>query len=120
VRLVPDEGSVLFIDSLVIPSSAKRPDLAHRFINYLMQPEVAALVTAETLYSQRQRGLREFRRNLRNQPDLYPAIAHQTLAVPAGNPAGKHSAVVDGYGRAAMAVDSAGLRARAQQPFNLL
>jgi putrescine transport system substrate-binding protein len=34
--LVPDEGSVLFIDSLVvIPSSAKRPDLAHRFINYL-------------------------------------------------------------------------------------
>jgi putrescine transport system substrate-binding protein len=51
VRLVPDEGSVLFIDSLVvIPSSAKRPDLAHRFINYLMQPEVAALVTAETLY----------------------------------------------------------------------
>jgi spermidine/putrescine-binding protein len=63
---------VLFIDSLVIPSSAKRPDLAHRFINYLMQPEVAALVTAETLYSQRQVDSREFRRNLRNQPDLYP------------------------------------------------
>ncbi len=71
--LVPDEGSVLFIDSLVIPSSAKRPDLAHRFINYLMQPKVAALITAETLYPSGNADSREFLDEaLRNLPDLYP------------------------------------------------
>lgn len=71
--LVPDEGSVLFIDSLVIPSSAKRPDLAHRFIDYLMQPKVAALITAETLYPSGNADSREFLDEaLRNQPGLYP------------------------------------------------
>ena len=48
--VIPQEGSTLFIDSLVIPKSAKRVDLAHRFINYIMQPKVAALITEETLY----------------------------------------------------------------------
>lgn len=48
--VVPDEGSTLFIDNLVIPSSARRADLAHQFIDYLLQPEVAALITSETLY----------------------------------------------------------------------
>ncbi|MDD2160171.1 polyamine ABC transporter substrate-binding protein [Pseudomonas sp. MIL19] len=71
--LVPDEGSVLFIDSLVIPSSAKRPDLAHRFIDYLMQPKVAALITAETLYPSGNADSQAFLDEaLRNQPGLYP------------------------------------------------
>ena len=48
--VVPEEGSTLFIDNLVIPASARRADLAHRFIDYLMQPQVAAQITSETLY----------------------------------------------------------------------
>lgn len=48
--MVPEEGSTLFIDSLVIPSSARRADLAHKFIDYLMQPQVAAQISNETLY----------------------------------------------------------------------
>lgn len=48
--IVPREGSVLFIDNLVIPSSASRADLAHTFINFMLQPQVAALITSETLY----------------------------------------------------------------------
>lgn len=48
--LVPDEGSALFIDNMVIPTSSKRADLAHRFINYLLQPQVAALTSSEVLY----------------------------------------------------------------------
>ncbi|HSC83978.1 MAG TPA: extracellular solute-binding protein, partial [Pseudomonas sp.] len=48
--VVPQEGSVLFIDNLVIPSSASRADLAHKLINFLMQPQVAAQITSETLY----------------------------------------------------------------------
>ena len=48
--VVPEEGSTLFIDNLVVPASARRADLAHQFIDYLMQPQVAALITSETLY----------------------------------------------------------------------
>ncbi|MCY1525692.1 Putrescine-binding periplasmic protein SpuD [compost metagenome] len=71
--LVPDEGSVLFIDNLVIPSSARRVDLAHRFIDYLMQPEVAALITTETLYPNGNADSKAFLDEaLRTQPGLYP------------------------------------------------
>ncbi|TBU96945.1 polyamine ABC transporter substrate-binding protein [Phytopseudomonas dryadis] len=74
--VIPEEGSVLFIDSLVIPSSARRPDLAHRFIDYLMQPEVAALITRETLYPSGNADARQFlEASLRNEPALYPDAA---------------------------------------------
>lgn len=71
--IVPEEGSVLFIDNLVIPSSARRADLAHRFIDYLMQPKVAALTTTETLFPSGNADAKEFLDPaLRDQPGLYP------------------------------------------------
>lgn len=71
--VIPDEGATFFIDSLVIPQSAKRPDLAMRFINYLMRPEIAAQITMETLYGSGTLGAKEFvDESLRNQPGLYP------------------------------------------------
>lgn len=50
VFVVPEEGAPMFIDNLVIPVSAPRPDLAYQFINYLLKPEVAAQISSETLY----------------------------------------------------------------------
>ncbi|MEO4049308.1 extracellular solute-binding protein [Pseudomonas sp. CAU 1711] len=71
--VVPEEGSSLFIDNLVIPASARRADLAHRFIDYLLRPEVAALITAEVLYPSANADAREFLDPaLRDQPGLYP------------------------------------------------
>lgn len=73
--IVPSEGSVLFIDNLVIPSTARRADLAHRFINYLMQPEVAAEITTETLYPNANSDSKQFLdASLQAMPDLYPNI----------------------------------------------
>ena len=48
--VIPEEGSIMFVDSMAIPANAKRPDLALKFLNYMMQPEVAAQVTSETFY----------------------------------------------------------------------
>ncbi|WP_439887097.1 extracellular solute-binding protein [Pseudomonas sp. MBLB4123] len=71
--VVPDEGSVLFIDNLVIPRSARRADLAHRLIDYLLQPEVAARITEETLYPNGNADSQAFLDPaLRSQPGLYP------------------------------------------------
>jgi spermidine/putrescine transport system substrate-binding protein len=39
---VPQEGTSLACDDLVIPSNSKQVELAHQFINFLHQPDVAA------------------------------------------------------------------------------
>lgn len=40
--VIPKEGAVMWFDMLAIPADARHPGNAHAFINYLMQPEVAA------------------------------------------------------------------------------
>ena len=40
--IVPDEGSNLWFDNIVIPKTATHVDAAHKFINFMMQPDVAA------------------------------------------------------------------------------
>jgi putrescine transport system substrate-binding protein len=39
---IPKEGTVVWFDMLAIPADAKHPRNAHAFINYLMDPQVAA------------------------------------------------------------------------------
>ncbi len=39
---IPKEGTVVWFDMLAIPADAKHPKNAHDFINYLMEPQVAA------------------------------------------------------------------------------
>ncbi len=71
--MIPDEGSVLFIDNLVIPNNAPHAELAYRFINYLMSPEVAAQITSETLYPSGNADAKQFLDpSLSNEPALYP------------------------------------------------
>jgi spermidine/putrescine-binding protein len=71
--VIPNEGSIMFIDSLVIPTSARRVDLAHRFIDYVLQPRVAASITTETLYPSANADAKEFiDPAIREQPGLYP------------------------------------------------
>ena len=39
---IPKEGTIVWFDTLAIPTDAKHPKNAHAFIDYLMDPEVAA------------------------------------------------------------------------------
>lgn len=71
--VIPQEGSIAFVDSLVIPKSARRADLAHRFINYLLKPEVAAQITTSTLYPSANADAKNFiEPSISNLPGLYP------------------------------------------------
>ena len=47
---VPREGSALSFDDMVIPASAREVELAHRFINFILEPEVAAELTEHIYY----------------------------------------------------------------------
>ena len=47
---VPEEGTVISCDDLVIPADAREAALAHAFINFLLDPAVAAENTASIYY----------------------------------------------------------------------
>ena len=49
--VVPEEGSNLWFDNMVIPKTAKNIEGAHQFINFMLDPEVAAQNTDYVSYS---------------------------------------------------------------------
>jgi putrescine transport system substrate-binding protein len=49
--LIPKTGGVLFFDVMVVPADAPRPNNAHKFINYVMRPEVHAALTNKVFYA---------------------------------------------------------------------
>ena len=49
--VVPREGSMIFVDALVMPRSAPHKRAAHEFINYVLRPEVAAAISDQTGYA---------------------------------------------------------------------
>lgn len=48
--LIPEEGTSIACDDLVIPKDAPNPDLAHAWINFLCHPEVAAKNVSHVFY----------------------------------------------------------------------
>ena len=70
---VPKTGAPAWIDMMCIPADAKNKDNAHKFINYLMEPEVIAKCTNFTNYANA---------NLASKPFVDPAV----LANPAVYP----------------------------------
>ena len=49
--LLPRGGATLFFDSMAIPKDAPHPGNAHRFINYILRPEVHAALTNKVFYA---------------------------------------------------------------------
>src|SRR4029450_9743076 len=49
--VVPKEGATLFIDNLAIPKDARSPALAHAFIDFTTEAEIAAEICRTMHYS---------------------------------------------------------------------
>lgn len=49
--VVPNEGGVIWIDNFAIPKSAPNPEMAHAFIDEMLNPETAKAITEELLYA---------------------------------------------------------------------
>lgn len=69
----PSEGWVFWFDGVFIPAGAPHPDNAHRFLNYLLRPEVMAAISNETRYANA---------NLASRPFVDPAVLHDPAAYP--------------------------------------
>jgi spermidine/putrescine transport system substrate-binding protein len=48
--VIPDEGSLLLVDSLCIPKNSRRPKNAHRFINYVLGAQAGRHIAETLLY----------------------------------------------------------------------
>lgn len=49
--VIPDEGSVVWVDNLAIPVDAPEPELAHAFIDYVLDAHVGADISNYTAYA---------------------------------------------------------------------
>jgi spermidine/putrescine transport system substrate-binding protein len=49
--IYPREGVNLWVDSFVIPQTARNPEHAHVFINFMMRPEIAKICVEENGYA---------------------------------------------------------------------
>jgi spermidine/putrescine-binding protein len=71
--VIPKEGGTIWADCLVVLKTTTHPDVAMRFINYLLDREVAARTTSRLLFAtsnREARGLVEAK--VRDNPAIYP------------------------------------------------
>jgi putrescine transport system substrate-binding protein len=70
---IPKEGTIIWFDMLTIPSDAKHVDNAHQFINYMMDPQVAANNSNTVNYANGNAASLQFVSDeVKNDPSIYP------------------------------------------------
>ncbi len=73
---IPREGALLWFDMLAIPADARNVDNAHRFIDFLMRPEVIAEVTEYVKYANANQAATPLvDPSIRDNPSIYPTPA---------------------------------------------
>jgi spermidine/putrescine transport system substrate-binding protein len=71
--IVPSSGSSLWTDTIVIPKTAPNPNGAYAWINYLLQPEVAAEISQRLVIATPNRpGFELLPKKFQNNTNLYP------------------------------------------------
>jgi len=74
--LLPKTGGVLFFDTMAIPIDAPHPDNAHKFINYILRPEVHASLTNKVFYANPNKESRKFiKPEVASNPTVFPSEA---------------------------------------------
>lgn len=49
--VIPRQGTTISMDTMVLLKSSSNPDLAYKFLNYLLEPKVSAAISNYTYYS---------------------------------------------------------------------
>ena len=73
--VVPKEGGTLWADCLVVLKSSPRKELAMQFINYLLEPQVAARTAERLLFASANKAARPFvPSRILDNPAIYPPL----------------------------------------------
>lgn len=71
--VIPKEGSNKFVDAMVVPKTSKRKELAEKFINYMLEDDIAKANIEYIGYSTPMSSVKELLdEELRNSPISYP------------------------------------------------
>lgn len=71
--ITPVSGSSLWIDTLVIPKSAPNPDGAYKWINFMLQPDIAAQIVERLSFATPSLvAFRKLPQEIREDPALFP------------------------------------------------
>lgn len=69
----PSEGIPMYIDAFAIPSDARHADAAHKFIDFVLRPEVAVELAQATSFAiANQAAMARLSPELRHNPLIYP------------------------------------------------
>ena len=84
--ILPAEGTILWGDNFVIPTSSKHQATAELFLNYLLRPEVSAQITNQNLYANANNAAREYiNADILTDPFIYPdtnELLHAEIILP--------------------------------------
>lgn len=83
--LIPKTGGILFFDTMAIPVDAPHPNNAHKFINYILRPEVGASLTNKVFYANPNKESHKFiKPEVANNPTVFLSPADmKTMVSPA-------------------------------------
>jgi putrescine transport system substrate-binding protein len=71
--VIPKEGSIIWFDSYLIPKDAPHPGNAHKFINYMLKPDVIAAVSNAVNYANgNTEASKLVNPDVLNDPGVYP------------------------------------------------
>ena len=88
--LVPKRGGFIFFSTMAIPADAPHPNNAHRWINYILNPEVNAGITNKVFYGTAVAGARKFvRPDIQSNKSVYPDAAALKVMVQPQAPTGE-------------------------------
>lgn len=74
--VIPKEGAVIWFDNLAIPADAPHPQNAHLFLDYIMEPEVAAAISNYVFYANgNSASLPHVVDDVKTDPGIYPSDA---------------------------------------------
>lgn len=76
--VIPAEGAALWVDYLAIPAASGQPELAHAFLDFMLDPEIAA-INADFLHfaTPNQGALERGLVGEKDDPQIYPPTALQ-------------------------------------------
>lgn len=71
--VIPKSGTSLWSDTMVIPRTAPNPDAAYAWINFMLQPAIAADITQRLFFATPNQGaMDQLPTSLRNNQNLFP------------------------------------------------
>ena len=82
--VIPKEGALQWYDMFAIPADAPHPDNAHKFIDYILRPEVHASLTNKVFYANPNKETKKFiNPEVASNPTVFPSDAQmKTMIAP--------------------------------------